>query len=339
MANPRADTEPYDIVKTYRGLLAADPDLTMPGAAIESLVRALGTEYTRTVSETLEHLQSLVHELHYSTPNPISMSAGTDLFMRYLTASLQQRAGSLHAEIPDFENIRSTLMTNARHWVERSRSVREQIAGFGRHFVRDGMTILTAGGSRVVAALLREVADASYGKVRFKVVYVLSDTSRSATPEGTNIVALLRGKDVPVATVSEGAAGYAMGKVDMVIVGAEGVAENGGIVSRLGTYQIGLLAKAADKPFYVVAESHKFIRLNPLGQYDLPNRQKVFEFKVKGDKVEDKVDDKGKELVSFEEAVDFTVSLVIVRLEHAFLTFVASGTDQRDHLRERNSFA
>jgi translation initiation factor eIF-2B subunit alpha len=331
MAYQQDDTEPYDVVKTYRGLLAADTDLTMPGAAIESLVRAFGTDRTRTVSETLEHLQSLVRELHYSTPNPISMSAGTDLFMRYITASLQQRAGSLHAEIPDFDNIRSTLVTNATLWVERSKSVRERIAGFGRHFIRDGMTILTAGGSRVVAALLREAADASYGKVRFRVVYVLSDASASSTPEGANIVSFLRSKDVPVATVSEGAAGYAMGKVDMVVVGAEGVAENGGIVSRLGTYQIGLLAKAADKPFYVVAESHKFIRINPLGQYDMPNRQKVFEFKVQDGKVEDqgegKSDDKDKELVDFEEAVDFTVSSVIIPLELAFLIFVASGTD------------
>jgi translation initiation factor eIF-2B subunit alpha len=66
----------------------------------------------------------------------------------------------------------------------------------------------------------------------------------------------------------------------MVIVGAEGVVENGGIISRLGTYQIGLLAKAKQKPFYVVAESHKFVRLYPLSQYDLPVKQRVIDFKV-----------------------------------------------------------
>jgi translation initiation factor eIF-2B subunit alpha len=74
-----------------------------------------------------------------------------------------------------------------------------------------------------------------------------------------------------------------MAKVDMVIVGAEGVVENGGIISRMGTYQLGLLAKSKSKPFYVVAESHKFVRLYPLSQFDLPIEQNVLDFQVADD--------------------------------------------------------
>jgi hypothetical protein len=126
----------------------------------------------------------------------------------------------------------------------------------------------------------------------------------------------------------------------MVIVGAEGVVENGGIISRMGTYQIGMLAKAKGKPFYVVAESHKFVRLYPLSQYDLPIEQNVIEFKVdeetdgvtgEGTKQADEaVEDEGVEMGgtdaetggtadpvrskcsggSPEDAVDFTVSYI-----------------------------
>ena len=35
------------------------------------------------------------------------------------------------------------------------------------------------------------------------------------------------------------------------------------------------MAKAMNKPFYVVAESFKFVRLYPLNQDDLPNDEKV----------------------------------------------------------------
>lgn len=42
--------------------------------------------------------------------------------------------------------------------------------------------------------------------------------------------------------------------------------ENGGIVNKLGTYQIAVCAKACNKPFYVAAESYKFSRLYPLSQ-------------------------------------------------------------------------
>lgn len=46
----------------------------------------------------------------------------------------------------------------------------------------------------------------------------------------------------------------------------------------MGTYQIAVLAKASKKPFYVVAESHKFVRLFPLNQFDLPVPQNVLNF-------------------------------------------------------------
>jgi len=52
-----------------------------------------------------------------------------------------------------------------------------------------------------------------------------------------------------------------MGGVDLVIVGAEGVMEDGGIVNKVGTFQVAVLAKALGKPFYVATESYKFARM------------------------------------------------------------------------------
>lgn len=60
-----------------------------------------------------------------------------------------------------------------------------------------------------------------------------------------------------------------MQKVSKVLVGAEGVAESGGVINASGTYQIGVLAKDANVPFYVVAESHKFVRMYPVSPSDI----------------------------------------------------------------------
>eukprot|EP00455_Lapot_gusevi_P042144 TRINITY_DN4964_c0_g1_i4.p1 TRINITY_DN4964_c0_g1~~TRINITY_DN4964_c0_g1_i4.p1 ORF type:complete len:119 (+),score=36.42 TRINITY_DN4964_c0_g1_i4:171-527(+) len=60
-----------------------------------------------------------------------------------------------------------------------------------------------------------------------------------------------------------------MEKVDLVLMGAEGVVENGGIINLIGSYQIAMVAKALNKPFYVSAESYKFVRLFPLTQNEL----------------------------------------------------------------------
>lgn len=46
-------------------------------------------------------------------------------------------------------------------------------------------------------------------------------------------------------------------------------------VLQIGTYQMALCSKAHNKPFYVVAESFKFVRLYPLNQQDVPDKFKV----------------------------------------------------------------
>jgi translation initiation factor eIF-2B subunit alpha len=261
------------IVATYNRLLSEDPELTMPVAAIEALIELLVQSRSVTVFETLDLVKSQSEYLKSRIPNSISLSAGTDLFQRYMISSYKTTTTG------SFETVRQHLLSNGRLFVSRAKAARDRIASFGRHFVRDGSVVLTHGGSRVVGTLLGKAAEASAsgGNVRFKVIYVMNDARSS---ESRAVVSSLREKGVPVATISEGAVGYAMGKVNLVIVGAEGVVENGGIISRLGTYQIALLAKAAGKPFYVAAESHKFVRLYPLGQYDLGIDQEVIKFKT-----------------------------------------------------------
>lgn len=295
----------------------------MPVAAIEALISLLHQSKAETVFETLDLVQAQSNYLRSQIPNSISLSAGTDLFQQYIISSLKASSTG------EFAGIRQHLLSNGRLFVSRAKVARDRIASYGRHFVRDGSVVLTHGGSRVVGALLGKAAEASKsgGNVRFRVIYVMNEARAS---ESKAVVSLLRAKGVPVATISEGAVGYAMGKVHLVIVGAEGVVENGGIISRLGTYQIALLAKAAGKPFYVAAESHKFVRLYPLGQYDLGIDQEIIEFKTEDEKslMEEertpKIDHREgyfdsaptpvekQTLRNAVDAVDFTVSLISI---------------------------
>ncbi|KAE8841880.1 hypothetical protein PTNB73_06249 [Pyrenophora teres f. teres] len=277
-AAPAKSAPAFDIVSTYRRILQDDPELTMPVAAIESLVEAIAQSSVSTVAETLDLLERHTSALKASIANPISLSAGTDLFQRYLITTLNRPASLNLGPDDDFRAIRNHLLSNGKLFVDRAKASREKIASFGKHFIRDGATVLTNGGSRVVGALLRRAAESS--TLRFRVIYVLPASNSLDSKEGLQIVSDLRDHNVPVATIPDSAVAYSLGKVDMVIVGAEGVVENGGIISRMGTYQLGVLAKSKGKPFYVVAESHKFVRLYPLSQFDLPMEQNVLDFKV-----------------------------------------------------------
>ncbi|KAF7187478.1 Translation initiation factor eIF-2B subunit alpha [Pseudocercospora fuligena] len=266
----------FDVVSTYKRLLSEDPDLTMPVAAIEALILGLAqTPAITTVSETLDLIQTLTAKLKESIPNSISLSAGTDIFQQYLITNLQRPTAG------DFDTVRNHLVQNGKLFVERAKAARDTIAGFGRHFINDGNVVLTNGGSRVVGALLKSAAESGGGSgssssIRFKVIYVVSNEEE----ESAENIAALRERDIPVATIPPTAIAFCLDQVTQCFVGAEGVVENGGIISRMGTYQMGMLAKAAGKPFYVVSESHKFVRLYPLGQRDLGIEQNVVDFKT-----------------------------------------------------------
>lgn len=125
--------------------------------------------------------------------------------------------------------------------------------------------ILTHSRSRVVLEALKLAANSNK---RFHVYVTRGDNT------GAQMVYDLQKAGIECTLILDSAIGYIMETVDMVLVGAEGVVESGGIINRIGSYTIALCAREMKKPFYVLAESFKFLRLYPLNQRDLPNEYK-----------------------------------------------------------------
>lgn len=136
-----------------------------------------------------------------------------------------------------------------------------QIAEIGHSFIQEGNTVLIHGISRVVTALLLRAAK----NTDFNVIV----TEGKPGPAGTEHAAALSQAGIPTRMITDSAVGVTMEQVDMCLVGAEGVMENGGIINKVGTFQIALVAAALQKPFYVAVESYKFARLYPLCQRDV----------------------------------------------------------------------
>ncbi len=60
---------------------------------------------------------------------------------------------------------------------------------------------------------------------------------------------------IPVTVIADNAAGSLMRrkKIDLVITGADRIAANGDVANKIGTYQVAVLARAHQIPFYVAA--------------------------------------------------------------------------------------
>ncbi|CAG8445088.1 7772_t:CDS:10 [Dentiscutata erythropus] len=249
------DAEQFDIVTCYQKFLKDDPDLSMPIAAIESLVELIKHSKATTLTEFMESLKDASQKLKSSVKNSISLSAGADLFLRFVTRTSH--------DVTNFEACREHLINSGKVLVEKAAAVREKIGDLGVQFIKDDATILIHSYSRVVMLLLQRAAAC---KKRFKV-YV---TESRPLQLGIGAAKVLCKSGIPATVIYDTAVGYIIDKVDAVFVGAEGVVENGGLINAIGTYQLAVVAKAANKPFYAVIESYKFVRLFPLNQYDLP---------------------------------------------------------------------
>ncbi|KAF9319160.1 translation initiation factor eIF-2B subunit alpha [Podila horticola] len=245
----------FDVVANYKTLLVESPEISMPVAAIESLVELIKHSKATTMSEFMLSIKDASQRLKSSVRNSISLSAGCDLFLRFVTRNSH--------DVADFETWKATLISRGQSFVEKADACRYKIAELGVPFIRDGSVVLIHAHSRVVSLLLQKAAA---DHKRFKVFV----TESSQTQGGIRSAKVLRAAGIPTTIILDAAVGYVIDKVDMVLVGAEGVVENGGLINQIGSYQMAIVAKAANKPFYAVAESYKFVRLFPLNQYDLP---------------------------------------------------------------------
>ncbi|KFV94913.1 Translation initiation factor eIF-2B subunit alpha, partial [Eurypyga helias] len=199
----------------------------------------------------------------------VAVSSGGELFLRFISLT--------SLEYSDYSKCKEIMIERGEIFLRKVSLSRNKIAKLCHPFIRDGARILTHAYSRVVLRVLEAAVES---KKRFSV-YVTESQPDEAGQVLVNLQKMakaLRKLNIPVTVILDAAVGYIMEKVDLVLVGAEGVVESGGIINKIGTNQIAVCAKAQNKPFYVVAESFKFVRLFPLNQQDVPDK-----FKYKAD--------------------------------------------------------
>jgi len=238
--------------------------------AIDTLLHFLSSSRAKTLQEVVVEQRKIKDHLCKEVDTPATpVKSGCELFMRFITLVNQG------LEETDFEKTKKMLCERGSNFRSQCAGARERISRLGHPFMRDGATVLTHSRSRVVADLLKRAAAESK---RLNVFVTQSAPDES----GEEMKATLEAAGIQTTVILDSAVAYIMEKVDIVLVGAEGVVENGGIINKIGTYGMAIVAKTLNKSFYVAAESFKFTRLFPLNQSDLPD-----ECKYKGSSLRD----------------------------------------------------
>jgi len=242
-----------DIWATYQSILANE-QISTPLAAILALTELVERSDAGTMFELVKALNDGAKVLSDRSPNPISLNAGCELFVAFVTL--------FPHDSDSFSDLKTELVKQGRKYASEALTYRDKIADLALGFIKDDSIILTHSYSRVVMKTLLR----AHEKKRISV-YVTEARPRAL---GLRTYDELTAAGIPCTIVLDSAVSYIMDKVDFVLVGSEAVVESGGLINAVGSNQIAIIAKAANIPFYALAESYKFHRLFPLSQYDLP---------------------------------------------------------------------
>ncbi|KAH7107842.1 nagb/rpia/CoA transferase-like protein [Auriculariales sp. MPI-PUGE-AT-0066] len=244
---------PLDVVEAYNAAIKYNASLSSPLAAILALGAHIESADIRTTVELIRELDAASARLKQNFSN-IGVACGCNLFTRFVAQYPQSSK--------PFKDYTRELAQAARDYVQlASKTHRAKIARLALPFVQDDFVILCHSYSRVVMEALLLIA-------QHKRISVLV-TDGQPTALGQRTRSELTAAGIPCTLILDSAVAYFIDRVDVCMVGSEAVVESGGLINAVGSYQMALVAKSANKPFYALAESYKFHRLFPLSQSDV----------------------------------------------------------------------
>jgi len=159
------------------------------------------------------------------------------------------------------EELKAAVILEAQKIADEDAAQNRAIGKNGSVLIDDGDTILTHCNAGELATVEYGTA---LGVVRAaweegKKIKVIADETRPLL-QGARLTAYeLKRDGIPVTLITDNMAGYIMSKglVDKVIVGSDRVVQDG-VVNKIGTYSVAVLAHEHGIPFYVAAPKSTF---------------------------------------------------------------------------------
>ena len=157
---------------------------------------------------------------------------------------------------------RSVAASAAQEVADRDASDSQRIGEFGSELIRDGMNIETHCNAGWLAFVDYGTAlsPVYLAHLQGKKIFVYADETRPRS-QGARLTAWeLNQAGIPHTIIPDNAGAWLMslGKIDLMIVGADRIAANGDTANKIGTLEKAIAAKEYGVPFYVAAPTSTF---------------------------------------------------------------------------------
>lgn len=243
----------WHICRGYRDVIRAIEKMVIRGAPAIGVAAAMGLALGA-ASIRINNYETfnkrfikMAEDLAKARPTAINLQWAVER-MRRLVESLEGRS---------VNEIKKILRIESEKILNEDISINKGIGRNGQVLIPKKARILThcnagslaTGGYGTALGVIRAAHEAG------KKVEVLADETRPWL-QGLRLTSFELMEDrIPVHVIVDNAAGSFMRRkmVDMVITGADRIAANGDVANKIGTYQVAVLAKENNIPFYVAA--------------------------------------------------------------------------------------
>ena len=247
------ETVDYLLVKTASEMARAISDMIVRGAPAIGIAGAYGVVLS--VRETLKTKPDLA-TLKQQVKADAEMLRGTRPTAVNLAWALDQLIALIN-QADSTEALLQEVTQKARQIHEEDLAACIRMGNYGAELVPKGAGIIThcnAGG----------LATAGYGTAlgvirsafaKDGTIRVYADETRPRLQGARLTTWELLQDNIPVTLITDGMSGLKMksGKVDLVVTGADRIAANGDSANKIGTYNLAIVARAHNIPFYIAA--------------------------------------------------------------------------------------
>jgi methylthioribose-1-phosphate isomerase len=253
----------------YREVAKAIREMVIRGApaigVAAAMGAALGVLHSR--AKSVEALRPEFTEIC----NALAKTRPTAVDLFWALERMKRRFTELTAATSDLGKIRQRMVDEAKQVHLEKKATDEAIGTFGAEFMpREGqvMTQCNAG------ALATAGIGSALGVIRIafeqgKKLHVLVPETRPYL-QGARLTAWeLHKGGIPLTLITDNMVGHFLksGKVGAIVTGADRIAANGDTANKIGTYQMAVLAKENNVPFYVAAPVSTFDLSIPDGEH------------------------------------------------------------------------
>jgi methylthioribose-1-phosphate isomerase len=253
----------------YREVAKAIREMVIRGAPAIGVAAAMGVALgvQKSDAATVEALKAEFTGIYETLAK--TRPTAVDLF--WALERMKSRFGELVNTSAGLEEIRRAMIAEAQEVHLEKKATDEAIGRFGAEFMPLEGQVMTQcnAGALATAGIGTALGVIRVAYQQGRKIHVLVPETRPYL-QGARLTAweLHRG-GIPLTLITDNMVGHFLktGKVGAIVTGADRVAANGDTANKIGTYQIAVLAKENNVPFYIAAPISTFDMSIPDGEH------------------------------------------------------------------------